>query len=102
MQRASRNKNNDITYLFPPEHHGNPISNDGSLVTYHWGFDITALIRRAGAGDACILSYNDEGLGIEGEYSEVTIQTKDIANLRERLSTKLNITKQDEVYITKR
>ncbi len=29
-----------VKHLKPPEHHGNPIDRNGSLVTMHWGYDI--------------------------------------------------------------
>ena len=60
----------------PPEYHGNPISAEGSLVTVHWGFDITKYIF-----DACGLFtemvYIDAlDYGIRAEFIEVLISRK--------------------------
>jgi Methyltransferase domain len=60
----------------PPEYHGNPVSVDGSLVTVHWGFDITKYIL-----DACGLFtemvYIDAlEYGIRAEFIEVLITRK--------------------------
>jgi hypothetical protein len=62
--------------ISPPEYHGNPVSEDGSLVTVHWGFDIVKFIH-----DACGLFtemvYIDAlDLGIRAEYIEVLITRK--------------------------
>lgn len=35
---------NLIQMVFPAEYHGNPISQEGSLVVAHWGYDITSFI----------------------------------------------------------
>ena len=38
-------ENTNISYLYPPIYHGNPISDKGSLVTYDWGHDIAKVIK---------------------------------------------------------
>jgi len=74
---ARMSTNGEIEYLVsPPEYHGNPISEKGSLVTVHWGFDIVKFIH-----DACGLFtemvYIDAlDLGIRAEYIEVLITRK--------------------------
>jgi hypothetical protein len=75
-QRATRGSDGKVAHHFPPEFHGNPMSAEGSLVTWHWGFDITQRIAEAGAGNAEILNPEDERMGIEGEFLEVVIQSK--------------------------
>ena len=62
--------------ISPPEYHGNPVSSNGSLVTVHWGYDITQYIF-----DACGLFtemvYIDAlVLGIRAEFIEVLITRK--------------------------
>jgi len=74
---ARINPDGTLVHLIdPPEYHGNPVSSDGSLVTVHWGFDITKYIY-----DACGLFtemvYVDAlDLGIRAEYIEVLITRK--------------------------
>lgn len=62
--------------VHPPEYHGSPISEEGSLVTVHWGYDIVNYIF-----DACGLFtemvYLDMlELGIRADLIEVLITRK--------------------------
>lgn len=74
---ARLTKDGTIEHLIdPPEYHGNPISAEGSLVTVHWGFDITQYIF-----DACglfteLVYINALELGIRAELIEVLITRK--------------------------
>ena len=74
--RATRGSDGSVVHHGPPEFHGNPMSEEGSLVTWDWGFDITQKISAAGAGTAEILGAADEQMGIEGELLEVIVQSK--------------------------
>jgi SAM-dependent methyltransferase len=78
--RATRGPDGSVVHHGPPEFHGNPMSEEGSLVTWDWGFDITKKISvaAAGAGTAEILGAADERMGIEGELLEVIVQSKAI------------------------
>lgn len=66
-----------IEHLIPhPEYHGNPVSENGSLVTVHWGFDIVKFIHEA-CGLFTEMVYIDAlELGIRAEYIEVLITRK--------------------------
>jgi len=75
-QWAKRLPDGTIEYLHPPEYHGNPMSSEGSLVTWHWGFDIVDYIQESHAGSAEIIFTDNPSLGIEAEYLEVVIQKK--------------------------
>jgi SAM-dependent methyltransferase len=75
-RRAERATSGGVLHLFAPEYHGNPMSPDGSLVTWHWGRDITEAAKKAGASECRIHSLEDPYLGIEGEYLEVVVQEK--------------------------
>jgi SAM-dependent methyltransferase len=62
----------------PPEYHGNPVSAKGSLVTVHWGFDITKYIHDS-CGLFTELVYIDAlDYGIRAELIEVLITRKSI------------------------
>ncbi len=74
---AKRKDNGPIEFLVdPPEYHGNPVSAEGSLVTVHWGYDITKYIY-----DACglfteMIYLDNLDLGIRAELIEVLITRK--------------------------
>jgi hypothetical protein len=68
--------NGKIDFLAPAEYHGNPMSSEGSLVTWHWGFDIVDVVARADAGVASVINATNQTMGIEGEYLEVIMQKK--------------------------
>ena len=74
---ARRNENGTIEHLInPPEYHGNPVAAEGSLVTVHWGFDITKFIYEA-CGLFTEMIYIDAlEFGIRAEYIEVLITRK--------------------------
>lgn len=67
-----------------PEYHKNPISDEGSLVTVHWGYDITEFIFKASGLFTEIVFIDALDLGIRAEYIEVLITRK--RKLRDALS----------------
>lgn len=68
-----------VNHLLEPEYHGNPISADGSLVTFHYGYDLPELIRRWADLDTAVLRFNDRRHGVVGEFTEVYVVTKNPA-----------------------
>ena len=62
-----------VVYHHPPEYHGNPISADGSLVTWHWGEDIVTYVKDATGLDTEIILLDDLQMGIRAEYLEVMV-----------------------------
>jgi SAM-dependent methyltransferase len=76
---ARRSDAGTIEYLTqPPEFHRNPISTDGSLVTVHWGYDITQLIFDATGLFTEIVYIDALDLGIRAEFIEVLITRKPV------------------------
>lgn len=74
---ASLNPDGSIQHLInPPEYHGNPVSAEGSLVTVHWGYDITQYIFEACGLFTDIIYIDALELGIRAEYIEVLITRK--------------------------
>jgi SAM-dependent methyltransferase len=57
----------------PPEYHGNPISDKGSLVTKSYGYDIGERIAEWTPFDVEITRYWDRTSGIIGSYTEVVV-----------------------------
>lgn len=59
-----------------PEYHGNPVSAGGSLVTVHWGYDITKYIHNACGLFTEMICIDALDYGIRAEYIEVLITRK--------------------------
>jgi SAM-dependent methyltransferase len=57
----------------PPEIHGNPVSNEGSIVTVDWGYDLHKQIQEWAPFDVRVCRFADKACGILGEYTEVII-----------------------------
>jgi SAM-dependent methyltransferase len=60
----------------PPEYHGNPISDKGSLVTKSYGYDISEKIAEWAPFGVEITRYWDRSRGIIGAYTEVAVCIK--------------------------
>lgn len=69
--------NNNIKHFIEkPEYHGNPISEQGSLVTTRWGYDICKLIYDETGLFTEMIYLDILELGIRAEYIEVLITRK--------------------------
>ncbi len=66
----------ETLYLKEPEYHGNPISEQGSLVVTNWGYDICDFIFKNSGLYTFMVYTHDVSLGIEAEYIEVLISRK--------------------------
>jgi len=73
---ASIGEHNKIVFHRKPEYHGNPIDNEGSLVTMHWGYDITEYIMAVSGMYSTIVMIDNIELGIRAEYIEVIVSRK--------------------------
>lgn len=63
--------------LFPAEYHGNPISDEGALVTFHYGRDFPDLIQLWVPGCSVeMVTVTDPSIGVLGQFREVFIVTK--------------------------
>lgn len=63
--------------LFPAEYHGNPISADGALVTFHYGRDFPDLIQLWAPGCAVeMVTLTNQSIGVIGQFRDVFIVTK--------------------------
>jgi hypothetical protein len=56
-----------------PEYHGNPIDAKGSLVTYHYGYDIQQKIAEWAPFRVRVMRFWDPHMGIIGEFTEVVV-----------------------------
>ena len=75
--RATLNeKSNEIEFLKPQEYHGNPINDQGSLVTYDWGYDICQIIFESCGLFTQIILIDDITKGIRAELNEILVTIK--------------------------
>lgn len=65
-----------VTHLAEPEYHGNPIDPNGSLVTFHYGYDLADKIAQWTPFEVEIRRFNQRHLGIVAEFTEVIICKK--------------------------
>jgi SAM-dependent methyltransferase len=68
--------NGAIVHHKPPEYHGNPVLDSGSLMTMDWGFDICARIAKASGLWTEIVSIDRIDSGIRAELNEVLVSRK--------------------------
>lgn len=74
--RASLQPDGTIKHLLPPEYHGNPVDDTGSLVTVDWGYDIGAFFQEHSGMHTVIMQIDDINLGIRAEYIEILVSQK--------------------------
>ena len=70
-RRALYGPDGTVEHLAEPEYHGNPISDAGSLVTFHYGYDLAERIHEWCSMDVEICRFHAPSLGIIGEFTEV-------------------------------
>lgn len=64
-------------FFFEPEYHGNPVSDQGALVTFHYGADLSDLILEWAPGVSVLqLQPNDPQIGVLGKFRDVFVVTK--------------------------
>jgi len=77
-----RGENGELVQLIEPkEFHGNPISNEGSLVTMHWGYDIVSFIFNSCGLGTDIILIDSLNHGIRAELLDVLITKKPVDSL---------------------
>lgn len=69
--RATLGEDGDIVHLTEPEYHGNPIDENGALVTVDYGYDVHQWIATQAPFDVRVYRFNDAFHGIVGEYTDV-------------------------------
>ena len=74
-QRAAI-EDGQIKYLKKAVYHGNPISKQGSLVTYDWGADFVDYVYKHSGMSTTIYLHIDRSLGLDAKYLEVFISKK--------------------------
>lgn len=76
-ERRARYRADGTVELFAEaEYHGNPVSDAGSLVTFHYGYDLPDLISEWCAMDVDVSRFHNHHFGVIGEFTEVYVATK--------------------------
>lgn len=76
VRRAIFHTDGAIEHLAPPEYHGNPINPQGSLVTFHYGYDFPSLIEQWSGLAVTAYRFHKPRQGIIGEMTEVYLCEK--------------------------
>ncbi|WP_341198066.1 class I SAM-dependent methyltransferase [Hyphomonas chukchiensis] len=76
VRRAEHDENGHVSFLQPPQYHGNPIDERGALVTFDWGYDIQSFIRKSSSMATHMITIDDVDRGIQAEYIEVLVSFK--------------------------
>lgn len=75
-RRVIFNEDGTLKHLKQPEYHGNPVSNDGALVTVDYGYEVHKLLAEWAPFDIRVTRFADKTHGILGEYTEVFVGKK--------------------------
>lgn len=75
-ERRALYEGENVTHFAEPEYHGNPISDAGSLVTFHYGYDLPEIIYRSSGLNVEVIRFHDHHHGIIGDFTEVYIAWK--------------------------
>lgn len=73
---AVRRPDGSIEHLAEPEYHGNPVDPEGSLVVWHYGYDLPDLIRGWSGLDVLVERRSDAAHGVMGPMTEVYVCRK--------------------------
>lgn len=73
---ATKGENGQPIFLHEEEWHGNPIDQQGSPVTMHWGFDIVDFIKQHSGLETTIEYIDDLSMGIRAEFIEILVSRK--------------------------
>lgn len=76
VQCARLGDDGEIIHLRTPEYHGNPVSQEGSLVTVYWGYDICQYIYDACGLFTHLVHIENLSQGIKAELNEVLVTVK--------------------------
>jgi hypothetical protein len=66
LVRASVLESGEIEHILPPEYHGDPMTSDGCLCFYHFGWDLLSKLAEAGFESVRAVSYWSRDFGYLG------------------------------------
>jgi SAM-dependent methyltransferase len=65
-----------VHHLLPAQYHGNPVSQDGSLVTIDWGYDILEYLSYHSGLSVSLIYIDDISSGLRASCNEVIVCRK--------------------------
>lgn len=71
--RARLGEDGSIEHLMPPEYHADPLSSEGCLCVYHFGWDILLELKKAGFSWAGVVAYWSKEFGYMGLGEQIFI-----------------------------
>jgi SAM-dependent methyltransferase len=69
-------KDGKVFQIKEPIYHGNPVSEEGSLVTFDWGLDFCDIIYKSSGMTTTIYVEKNRDMGLDAAFSEVFISRK--------------------------
>jgi tetratricopeptide (TPR) repeat protein len=96
--RASVSETGEVINLLPPEIHGDPLSSDGCLCFYHFGWEILGDLKAMGFKDAKALFYWSGELGYLGGEQNIFVATKDAPREEVHHDSSSNVRSQQADY----
>ncbi|MFG1464855.1 class I SAM-dependent methyltransferase [Xanthobacter sp. DSM 24535] len=75
-RRRAALQDGKIRNILEPQFHGNPLGNDGSLVTIDWGYDIVSYLQHHSGLSFLMVQIDNIDLGIRADLIEVLIGFK--------------------------
>jgi SAM-dependent methyltransferase len=76
LVRADVGEAGTVRLLMDAEYHGNPVSDQGSLVIREWSADIVEFIRKHSDLETEVISLHDRSRGLDGEFLQVLVSRK--------------------------
>jgi Methyltransferase domain len=76
QRRARMDEHGNIVYLMDPQYHGNPIGENGALVTIDWGYDLLKFLSFHSSLQCTMVYIDDLSRGIRAEFIEVIVCSK--------------------------
>jgi SAM-dependent methyltransferase len=80
---AALKPDNSIDFIMPAEYHGNPVDDNGALVTMHYGYDLAGMITQHTQCPTIIIQIDNIELGIRAEYIDVLVMQKPLFTMPE-------------------
>ncbi len=74
--RARKEPDGSITHFEPPDYHGDPLSLEGVLCYYNFGWDILNTLREVGFSEAAIVQCWDLEKGYLGRGNQLIVATR--------------------------
>ena len=79
-QARARRVAGSVQHLLPAQYHGSPVGDGGSLVTWDYGADFDDLVKIWAGFNVSAYVIRDGARGLVGEYLDVFVISKDVAN----------------------